>query len=835
MPSPRAAPDGAAVLLVDDRPENLLALESVLEPLVEATGVRLLRAGTAAEALRHVLHEGDAIAVVLLDVMMPGTDGLETARLIRARRASEHVPIIFITALDTDRRRATLGYQFGAVDYLTKPLDQEALRAKVHALLDLHRRRGEEILNERRRYADEVRELREAALRDETALIATIQRIGGALASELDLERVVQLVTDEATALTGAEFGAFFYNVVDPARGGEAYTLYAIAGVPRERFAGFPHPRATPVFGPTFRGEGPVRSDDITQDPRYGQLPPYHGMPPGHLPVRSYLAVPVRSRTGEVLGGLFFGHERRAVFTEREERLVVGIAGWAAVAMDNARLYAGERLAREGAEAAARTKTEFLATMSHEFRTPLNAVLGYAQLLELGVFGPNTPEQQTHLERLQASARHLLGLIDDVLDVAKVDADRLAVRRDTLLTGAVVAAAVAVVQPQATMKGVRLMDLGAGEPGVPYAGDEHRVRQVLVNLLANAVKFTPSGGEVTVVCGAAKDVEPGVWTAGRAAATHHDADGSDEAGGWVFIRVTDTGPGIDPGLLGRLFEPFVQGDPALTREHGGTGLGLAISRRLARLMSGDVVARSQPGAGAAFTLWLPAATDGVANDESSAVLHVRAGESAPSPSLGARQPKRTPPSGMPMIAGAPMDPAAYDVLHALAVRLAADAETVAERYVAALRADGRFPGARDLSAAQLRDHASPVIGLVASQLMVIGETRGTAPELLSDGAQVQRVMAELHGTQRHRLGWSEADIEREGPLLIAETERSLRAALSTPLSGSASADAAGAPATESEAARAAARYASISARQMLERATATALRAYRFAKATATP
>src|SRR5919107_6183215 len=147
MPSPDAAPpDGAAVLLVDDRPENLLALESALAPVVDETGVRLLRAGTAEEALRHLLHEDGAIALVLLDVIMPGTDGRETARLIRARRASEHLPIIFITALDTDRRRATLGYQFGAVDYLTKPLDQEALRAKVRAFLEIHRRRGEDVL-----------------------------------------------------------------------------------------------------------------------------------------------------------------------------------------------------------------------------------------------------------------------------------------------------------------------------------------------------------------------------------------------------------------------------------------------------------------------------------------------------------------------------------------------------------------------------------------------------------------------------------------------------------------------------------------------------------------
>ena len=839
MPSPHTVPpNGPAVLIVDDRPENLLAVEAALAPLVEERSIRLLRAGGAEEALRHLLHEDGSVAVVLLDVMMPGTDGLETARMIRARRASEHLPIIFVTALDADRRRATLGYQFGAVDYLTKPLDPDVLRAKVRAFLELHRRRDEDVLHERRRYADEVHALREAALRDETTLIATIQRIGTALASELDLERIVQLVTDEATALTGAQFGAFFYNVVDPARGGETYTLYTLAGVPRERFAAFPHPRLTPVFGPTFRGEGAVRSDDITEDPRYGQLPPHLGMPDGHLPVRSYLAVPVRSRTGEVLGGLFFGHEEPALFTEREERLVVGVAGWAAVAMDNARLYAGERQARAGAEAAARTKTEFLATMSHEFRTPLNAVLGYAQLLELGVLGPNTPSQQAHLERLQASARHLLGLIDDVLDVAKVDADRLAVRHDRLLTGVVVAAAVAVVQPQATTKGVRLMDLGAGEPGVPYFGDEHRVRQVLVNLLANAVKFTPSGGEVTITCGAAKEPEPGVWTSGRSDAPPHGADGRDPAAGWAFVRITDTGPGIGPELLGRLFEPFVQGDPALTRQHGGTGLGLAISRRLARLMNGDLVARSQPGAGATFTLWLPGAKARAESREASSGLQDQSSESAIPQAVSGRWIKRTPPPGMPVIAGTdtvPLDATAYDVLYALAVRLAAEAETVAERYVAAMRADGRFPGARTLSSVQLRDHATPFVGLIASQLMIIGETRGEAPELLGDGAQVQRVMAELHGAQRHRLGWSETDIEREDPLLIAEIERTIRESLSNAGTSDVPTEGSDGTAPSSEAARAAAEYALAATRQMLEQGTRTALRSYRFAKATATP
>jgi signal transduction histidine kinase/DNA-binding response OmpR family regulator len=807
----------ASVLLVDDRPENLLAFEAVLAPLAEAMGARLLCAGGAEEALRHVLQEGDALAVVLLDVMMPGTDGLETARLIRQRARSEHVPIIFVTALDADRRRVTMGYQFGAVDYLTKPLDPEVLRSKVRAFLELHRRRGEDVLQERRRYADEVQALREAALRDEASLVTTVQRIGTALASELDLERVVQLVTDEATALTGAQFGAFFYHVSD-AEQGEGMLLYTLAGVPREHFAAFPHPRATPVFAPTFHGEGVVRSDDIMADPRYGQVAPHFGMPAGHLPTRSYLAVPVRSRSGEVLGGLFFGHERIGVFTEREERLVTGIAGWTAVAMDNARLYTAERQARRGAESAAQAKAEFLATMSHEFRTPLNAILGYAQLLDMGVLGPATPAQHAHLDRLQVSARHLLRLIDDVLDVAKVDADRLEVRRDPLLSGAAVAAAVTLVQPQATAKGVRLMDLRAGEAGVPFHGDEHRVRQVLVNLLSNAVKFTPSGGEVRVVCGSAREADPAVAHRARDGAGAGAGAGAATTDGWTFIRVEDTGPGIAQQVVDQLFEPFVQGDGALTREQGGTGLGLAISRRLARLMGGDVTVRSQIGAGATFTLWLPAASDA---ELPPAMRRAASGV-----------PRRTAPLGTATVAGtlsdAPLDDRAYTVLHALSVRLAAEAETVAQRYVEALRTDLRFPGARDLPAVQLRDHATPFVGLLASQLMVIGETRGRAPELLGDGGQVQRLMAELHGAQRSRLGWSEEDLERDTRLLRLEIERTLESAVGAAATAHGESTVArGELGIDESALRAAAQYAGVVTRHVLDQAASVALRAHR--------
>lgn len=184
---------------------------------------------------------------------------------------------------------------------------------------------------------NETLEARVAEVRQEARTLEVLNKTGVAIAAELDLERLVQIVTDAGVALSHAQFGAFFYNIIE--EGGEAYTLYTLSGAPREAFAQFPMPRNTAIFEPTFRGLGCVRSDDILRDPRYGKSAPYYGMPKGHLPVRSYLAVPVTSRSGEVLGGLFFGHASPGVFTERAEQITMALAGQAAVAIDNARLH----------------------------------------------------------------------------------------------------------------------------------------------------------------------------------------------------------------------------------------------------------------------------------------------------------------------------------------------------------------------------------------------------------------------------------------------------------------------------------------------------------------
>ncbi|HWP45734.1 MAG TPA: diguanylate cyclase, partial [Candidatus Limnocylindrales bacterium] len=207
----------------------------------------------------------------------------------------------------------------------------------------------------------------EANLREQTEVVETINRIGQILSAELDLQKVVQALTDAATELTGAAFGSFFYNVIDER--GESYMLYTLSGVPREAFGHFPMPHNTDLFGPTFRGEEVIRIADVTKDPRYGKNPPYYGMPPGHLPVTSYLAAPVISRSGEVLGGLFFGHPEAGVFTERHERIVVGLAAQAAIAIDNARLFELVQNERTRAEATQKQIANILESIADGFCT----------------------------------------------------------------------------------------------------------------------------------------------------------------------------------------------------------------------------------------------------------------------------------------------------------------------------------------------------------------------------------------------------------------------------------------------------------------------------------
>jgi PAS domain S-box-containing protein len=393
--------------------------------------------------------------------------------------------------------------------------------------------------------------------------------IGAAVASTLDRETIVQKVTDTATQLTHAEFGAFFYNVSDP-KTGNAYMLYALSGAPKEAFSKFPHPRATAIFGPTFAGDGPVRLDDVTTDPRYGKSAPFYGMPEGHLPVRSYLALPVMGLKGDVLGGLFFGHSKPGMFTEEHERLAVGLAAWGSVALANARLYTE-------AQEANRIKDEFLAVLSHELRTPLNAILGYARLLRGNMLPPEQVERG--LETVERNARWLAQIVDDVLDVSRIVSGKIRLDVQTVELPGIVDNAVATVQPGADAKGVRLQTLLDPRVG-PVSGDPDRLQQVVWNLLSNAVKFTPKGGRVQVRL--------------------------ERVNSHIELVVSDTGVGISSEFLPQVFERFRQADSGSTRKAGGLGLGLAIVRHLVEMHGGSVDAESAGvGQGATFTVRLP--------------------------------------------------------------------------------------------------------------------------------------------------------------------------------------------------------------------------------------
>ncbi|MFD3730970.1 SpoIIE family protein phosphatase [Streptomyces sp. NPDC058632] len=308
-----------------------------LEELLPGQGVR------SALAFGGTLSPGERFVVVLFSGVPLSA---EVVTLFRTVTGSTRLAL-----LSTGRPSPTV--EADAAHTLLESMESVVGRQAAHLQTVVAQLRSAS--TELRRSQKEL-EQRERELREEAAIVELLQEVGSVLAAELDLDALVQHAVDAATRLAGAAFGAFFYNVLGET--GESYLLYVISGVDRSAFDKFPMPRNTQVFEQTFRGLGVMRSDDITTDPRYGHNAPHHGMPEGHLPVRSYLAVPVMSR-GTVLGGFFFGHPERGIFTERHERLVTGVAAQTAVALQNAQTYRQER------EAATELQRHLLPALPH--------------------------------------------------------------------------------------------------------------------------------------------------------------------------------------------------------------------------------------------------------------------------------------------------------------------------------------------------------------------------------------------------------------------------------------------------------------------------------------
>jgi signal transduction histidine kinase/ActR/RegA family two-component response regulator len=513
------------------------------------------------------------------------------------------MPSEIMDSLDHRRALEFTGHQFGDPPRFLARIE-EIYAQSPHESLDVleladgrvfERYSRPQIIDER--YAGRVWSFRditanrrvEEALRDESRVLEILNRTGTALSSNLDLQAVVQAVTDAATEVSGARFGAFFYNTTGD--NGDAFVLYALSGARRADFAGFGQPRATALFAPTFHGEAPIRCHDVLQDPRYGRMSPHHGMPAGHLAVRSYLAAPVVSRAGQVIGGLFFGHPQPGVFTERAERLVAGIAAQAAVAIDNARLFeavqeaaeernqllASERFARGEAERASSMKDEFLATLSHELRTPLNAILGWAHILWSRSMSPE--ELHQGLEVIERNARMQTQLIEDLLDMSRITSGKMRLDIQPINAVPFIEAAIETVRPAAEAKEIRLEKLLDPSAG-PIMGDPNRLQQVVWNLLSNAIKFTGKHGKVQVLL--------------------------ERVNSHVEVTVADTGVGIKSEFLPHVFDRFRQEDASVTRTAKGLGLGLSIVKHLVEQHGGTVRADSGgEGRGATFTIHLP--------------------------------------------------------------------------------------------------------------------------------------------------------------------------------------------------------------------------------------
>jgi signal transduction histidine kinase len=488
--------------------------------------VRLLR-----DAGHHVVAAADGRAaleqalaappdLILSDVMMPRLDGFELLAALREHDATRDVPVVLLSARAGEESRVE-GMLSGATDYLIKPFSSRELIARV----DAHLMRALAVARERRE-AKSNAQLLEAVQRESARLEELFAQAPAAIAILVGPDFVYETANEEYRRIVHGRhvLGKPILEALPEIRGQGIIEL--LEGVRR---TGRPH------IGNELR----VKLVDA------GELRDHYF---------NFVYSPIVETNGDVSG--IFVH-----------------------AVD----VTDQVLARREAEEANRAKSEFLAAMSHELRTPLNAIAGYAQLVMMGVHGPVTNAQREALERLLRSEQHLLSLVNDVLNFAKLEAGRVEYNFTAVPVRAVVEGVRTVVEPQ--IAAARLAFPVGALPDAAAWADADKVQQILINLLSNAAKFTPAGGEVAI----------------RAAV--RDGDGRR----WVDIAVSDTGIGIPADRQASVFDPFVQVHRRLTTSTEGTGLGLAISRDLARGMDGDLSVESVEGKGSTFTLSLPAA------------------------------------------------------------------------------------------------------------------------------------------------------------------------------------------------------------------------------------
>jgi PAS domain S-box-containing protein len=546
-------PGPVEILLVDDRPENLLALEAILEPLNQT----LIRAHSGDEALRKLLlHD---FAVILLDVQMPGINGFETARLIKSRERTKYIPIIFLTAISKDEAYVYEGYSVGAVDYLSKPFQPDILRSKVSVFVDLYLKQKQLSEQQVLLRASEVRELE---LKHKLEITESEARFSEIVGSAMDA--IIVFDTDGHISLFNAAAERMFGLPAAEAIGNDVRML-------------MPEPLRQDSLDRVCRASDTAQSGVETSPSEH--ILSLSGLRAGgeEFPIEATAScLEVRGKRTYTLIVRDISERRRA-----EEALKAQAESLEKAMLELKQL--NEELADRQAELerAMAARSRFYASMSHELRTPINAVLGYSTLLLENIYGPLNEKQAEGITRTHKAAKHLLELVNDVLDLSKIEAGKIDLRLQPVYFPALIEDLFVTVRPLADQYGSELTLEHDGEP-VKVISDPRRLRQILLNLLSNAIKF-----------GKGKPIRVGSFPL--------------EDGG-IRLEVTDQGEGIAPTDQEKIFDEFVQlGKTQLTE---GTGLGLPISRRLAEMLQGELEVASDVGKGSTFRLSLPATADG---------------------------------------------------------------------------------------------------------------------------------------------------------------------------------------------------------------------------------
>ncbi len=394
--------------------------------------------------------------------------------------------------------------------------------------------------------------------------LEVLNSIGKIISENLNIEEILQKVTDATTILTGAKIGSFFYNTIN--ENGEASMLYTLSGAPKEAFERFGMPKSVAIFHPTFAGEGVIRVDDINKDSKYikNYLP--YKMLEGHLPVVSYLSVLVISKARIVIGGLFFGHPEAGKFTTEHERLVVGVASQASIALDNAKLYEEIKILNA-------KKDEFIGLASHELKTPLTSISGYLQILER----TQTEEKsKKFVLKTIHQVKKLTPLVSDLLDVSKIEASQLQLIKEQFDFMEVLNDAIELIQDSSPSNHEISVEINSNN--LQIYGDRLRIEQVIINLLTNAIKYSPFGGKIELSL----------------------AHVNDE----IKLGVKDSGIGIPNDKLNQIFSRFYRVE-GLNPHMSGLGIGLYISKEIIERHNGKIWVESELGQGSIFWVTLP--------------------------------------------------------------------------------------------------------------------------------------------------------------------------------------------------------------------------------------